>query len=183
METFSFGDAIEDVQTTKNSDIWVSYFDENMDYGLRCFDTQGLQTFNYIDFVKQSNNEVPFIADCYALNVTSNETVFIYYYSKFPLVKIEKDKDTYEIFKNIPIRGSHAFAIKNDFALFSHDYGRKGEVYLYSLQNRSKNLFYTLDQEGKSLNYDYAKGRDNKLFLTKDKDIYLVDIENILSVN
>lgn len=179
LDTFSFGDAIEDVQTTKSNHIWVSYFDENMDSGLSCFNNQGVQTFNYIDFVKQSNNEVPYIADCYALNVTSDETVCIYYYSEFPLVKI--NKNTYEIFKNIPVRDSNAFAIKNDFVLFSSDYDRKGKVYLYSLQNRSKNIFYTLDQEGKSLNYDYAVGRDNKLFLTKDKDIYLIDIENILS--
>ncbi|PFH88689.1 hypothetical protein [Bacillus sp. AFS088145] len=179
LDTFSFGDAIEDVQTTKNSEIWVSYFDENMDYGLRCFNIQGLETFNYIDFVKKSNNEIPYIADCYALNVTSDETVFIYYYNEFPLVKIEKD--TYEIFKNIPIQGSHAFAIKNDFALFSHDYGSKGEVYLYSLHNRSKKKIYTMDQEGKSLNYKHAVGRDNKLFLTKDKVIYLIELENILS--
>lgn len=34
LKTFEFDDAIQDVQTTKDSDIWVSYFDENMDSGL-----------------------------------------------------------------------------------------------------------------------------------------------------
>ena len=177
LNTFSFGDAIQDVQTTKNSDIWVSYFDENMDSGLNSFNNQGLQTFNYIDFVKQTGNKVPFIADCYALNVTS-ESTNIYYYDDFPIVKL--NNKGFEIFHNVPVKGSHAFAIMNDFVLFSHDYDGKAEVYLYSLLNKNIERFYTLTQEGKSLNYDYAVGRESKLYLIKDKDIFLINLEDIL---
>lgn len=178
LNTFSFGDAIQDVQTTKNSDIWVSYFDENMDSGLNSFNNQGLQTFNYIDFVKQTGNKVPFIADCYALNVTS-ESTNIYYYDDFPIVKL--NNKGFEIFHNVPVEGSHAFAIMNDHVLFSHDYDHKAEVYLYSLLNKNIERFYTLNQEGKSLNYDYAVGRESKLFLIKDKDIFLINLEDILN--
>jgi uncharacterized protein YkuJ len=74
LKTFEFDDAIQDVQTTKDSDIWVSYFDENMDSGLRCYDKEGVQTFDYADFVIQTGRKVPFIDDCYALNVTSEST-------------------------------------------------------------------------------------------------------------
>jgi hypothetical protein len=177
LNTFSFDDAISDVQTTKNSEIWVSYFDENMGSGLNCFNNEGVRTFSYTDFVFQ-NRDVPFIDDCYALNV-SQDHINLYYYTDFPLVILKKDE--YELYPNLSIEGSHAFAITHDFALFSHDYDDKAEVYLYSLLNRKKEKFLTTDQEGKSLKYDYAVGRGSKLFLVKDKDIYLIDLENFLN--
>ncbi|TDK61752.1 hypothetical protein E2K98_12750 [Bacillus salipaludis] len=174
LKTFTFDDAIQDVQTTKNSEIWVSYFDENMDSGLRCFDKDGLQTFDYIDFVIQTGRKIPFIDDCYALNVTS-ESANIYYYSDFPLVKI--NKSGYEIFRKIPIKGSHAFAILNDVVLFSHGYDGSAVVYLYSLRDKKRKTLHTVNQNGEELKYDYAVGRGSKLFLIKDKDVYLIDLE------
>ncbi|MBT2699178.1 hypothetical protein J7E79_17480 [Bacillus sp. ISL-40] len=89
LKKFEFDDAIQDVQTTKESEIWVSYFDENMDSGLRCYDKEGVLIFDYADFVIQTGRKIPFIADCYALNVTSEDTI-IYYYSDFPLVTLNK---------------------------------------------------------------------------------------------
>ncbi|MDQ6596404.1 hypothetical protein E2K98_30010 [Bacillus salipaludis] len=175
LKTFSFDDAIQDVQTTKNSDIWVSYFDENMDSGLRCFDKEGLQTFNYHDFVIQTGRKVPFIDDCYALNVTSESTI-IYYYYDFPLVKL--NKTGYEIFPNIPIKGSHAFANLNDFVLFSHGYDDRAVVYLYSLRDKQRKTFQTVDQNGEELKYEYAVGRGSKLFLVKGRNVYLINMED-----
>jgi hypothetical protein len=176
LNTFSFGDAIQDVQTTKNSEIWVSYFDENMGSGLSCFNNEGVQTFSFLNFALQKK-DVPFIDDCYALNV-SEDHINLYYYTDFPLIKLKKDG--YEVYHDIPIKGSHAFSIMNDFVLFSHDYDDKPEVYLYSLLDRKKQRFHTKSQEGKSLTYDYAVGRGNKLFLIKGKDIYQISLEDIL---
>ncbi|MDQ0242951.1 hypothetical protein J2S09_000487 [Bacillus fengqiuensis] len=179
VNAFPIGDAIQDIQTTKESDIWVSYFDEGIgdSSGLNCFNNQGIQTFDFYDFVKETGSVVPYIDDCYALNVTSDYT-YIYYYSAFPIVKL--NKNDFEIFHNIPVEGSHAFSIKNDFVLFSHDYDHKGEVQLYSLRNNNVERFYTLNQEGKPLNYHYAVSRESKLFLMNDKDIYLLNLEDIL---
>jgi hypothetical protein len=174
---FSLDDAIQDVQTTKNGDIWVSYFDENMGSGLRCFDENGQQTFNYLDLVKQSDKKVPYIADCYALNVAP-ESTNIYYYDDFPIVKISETG--YEIFPNIPIEGSHAFAILKDAVLFSRGYNNKPEVYLYSLQTKKVVRYKTLDQEGKTLCYDYAVGRGSQLFLIKDNNIYQIHLKDIV---
>lgn len=175
LKRFEFDDAIQDVQTTKDSDIWVSYFDESMISGLRCFDKEGVQTFDYADFVFQTGRKVPFIDDCYALNVTS-ESTNIYYYSDFPLVSL--NKTGYKIFRNIPIKGSHAFAILNDLVLFSHGYDHRAVVYLYSLRDKKRKIFRTVNQIGEELKYDYAVGRGSKLFLVKDNDVYIINMED-----
>ncbi|SMQ77864.1 hypothetical protein SAMN05444673_3111 [Bacillus sp. OV166] len=175
LKTFEFDDAIQDLQTTKDSDIWVSYFDENMDSGLRCYDNEGVRTFDYVDFVIQTGRKVPFISDCYALNVTSKDTN-IYYYSDFPLVTL--NKTGYKIIRNVPIKGSHAFAILNDLVMFSHGYDHRAVVYLYSLRDKRRKKFQTVNQIGEELKYDYAVGRGSKLFLVKDDDVYLIDMED-----
>ncbi|MBT2738493.1 hypothetical protein [Bacillus sp. ISL-7] len=175
LKKFEFDDAIQDVQTTKDSDIWVSYFDENMDSGLRCYDKEGVKTFDYTDFVRQTGRKVPFIDDCYALNVTSEGTN-IYYYCDFPLVIL--NKMGYKIFRNLPIKGSHAFAILNDLVLFSHGYDHRAVVCLNSLRDKKRKTFHTVNQNGEELKYDYAIGRGSKLFLVKDNDVYIINMED-----
>lgn len=177
LNTFSLDDAIQDVQTTMNGDIWVSYFDENMDSGLCCFNSNGNKIFDYKELVRKTGRKIPFILDCYALNVTSDST-YVYYYTDFPLVKISEKG--YEIFSKIPVKGSHAFAIFNGFVLFSHDYNIKAEVYLYSLKNKKMERLRTLNENGELLNYSYAVGRGSKLLFIKETDVFLLDLENLL---
>lgn len=175
LSTYEFDDAIQDVQTTKDSRIWVSYFDECMGSRLRCFDKQGTETFNYYDFVIQTGGKVPDIDDCYALNVTSEDT-HIYYYGDFPLVTL--NKKGYKTFLNIPVIGSHAFAILNDKVLFSHGYDRLPVVYLYSLSDNKKRTFRTVNKTGEQLKYDYAFSRGSHLFLVKGYDVYVIKLED-----
>jgi hypothetical protein len=86
------GGGIADVQTTANGHIWVSYFDEGVfgngvgQNGVVCFDSQGQPIFKYAEFAER--NQLPFIADCYAMNVVSEEEVWLSYYTDFPLVAI-----------------------------------------------------------------------------------------------
>jgi hypothetical protein len=86
------GDAIEDLQTTAEGQIWVSYFDEGVygqgpgTQGLICFDGAGVPVFTYGDFA--AKNGLPPIDDCYAMNVTGNDDVWLNYYSGFPLVHL-----------------------------------------------------------------------------------------------
>lgn len=88
-DTINLGDAIEDVQTTSSGQIWVGYFDEGVygggigQSGLVCFDAHGSAVFRYSDFVTEYN--LPYIDDCYALNVC-DDAVWVCYYSDFPLV-------------------------------------------------------------------------------------------------
>lgn len=191
ISSFHLGDGIEDVQTTKNAEIWVSYFDEGIyggtigGSGLLCFDKNGEVVFDFIKFVQTpSNNEIPFISDCYAMNVYSNNTVYLYYYSDFPLLALH-DKTDYEIFKHkafvkSPITGSHAFSIWKGHILFGHGYNGKGKLHLYSLNKKSTKSFLPVNEQNEIIKYDYAVGRKHKMFLVCENDVYLVDIRDVI---
>lgn len=91
--TLDLGDASNDIQTTPNGKIWVSYFDEGVygggpgsQQGIVCFDSSGRQIFKYFNFAEE--NKLPFIDDCYAMDVVSEDEVWLSYYSDFPLVSI-----------------------------------------------------------------------------------------------
>jgi|SRR5579859_3801204 len=89
--SIDLGDAIKHVNTTPDGHIWVGYFDEGVygggigQQGLVCFDSAGTSTFSYAEFARQ--HELPFIDDCYSLNVMG-PSVYASYYSDFPLVWI-----------------------------------------------------------------------------------------------
>ena len=90
--TLDLGDASEDVQTTPDGQIWVGYFDEGVfgtgigQAGAVCFDAEGKPIFSFNQFAKRK--QLPFIADCYTMNVTDN-AAWLCYYTDFPLVRIE----------------------------------------------------------------------------------------------
>ncbi|MBY6036948.1 hypothetical protein KUV80_09795 [Fictibacillus nanhaiensis] len=88
-------------------------------------------TFDFYYSIWRNNQHIPPIDDCYAMNVTPDSTN-IYYYSDFPFVKIIGE-NKFELYEDIPIEGSEAFAIRGNDVLFSQDYDAKPEVYLYSL--------------------------------------------------
>jgi Zn-dependent peptidase ImmA (M78 family) len=91
IRTLDLGDAIEHVNTTPDGHIWVGYFDEGVfgsgigDQGLVRFDSAGSPTFKYAEFA--SKGDLPFISDCYSLNVFDS-SVYVSYYTDFPLVWI-----------------------------------------------------------------------------------------------
>ena len=95
LRALDLGDASQDVQTTPSGKIWVSYFDEGVyggglgsQHGIVCFNSSGNLLFKYFDFAEE--NELPFIDDCYAMNVVSEDEVWLSYYSAFPLVSIRR---------------------------------------------------------------------------------------------
>jgi hypothetical protein len=89
IRTLDLGDAIEHVNTTADGHIWVGYFDEGVygrgigSEGLVCFDSGGVPIFRYTEFAKK--HKLPFISDCYALNVVGS-SAYVSYYTDFPLV-------------------------------------------------------------------------------------------------
>lgn len=177
LHSFHVGHGVEHVQVTENGDIWVGYYDEGIygDFelaqtGLNCFNQKGDLIFEF-----SFSDEVPIIDCCYALNAASDEEVYTYYYSDFPLVQIKNKKD-YQVFHNVSIRGSDAFAVWKEFALFGHGYKDKGLVYLYSTKNERTVTYTPIDEQGKILTYDFAIGRKHNLFLIKNYDIYCINL-------
>lgn len=191
LSSFHMGDGIEDVQTTKNGEIWASYFDEGVfgnsigASGLLCFDKNGAVIFDFTKFAQTpNNNDIPFIEDCYALNVFSNETVYLYYYSDFPLLALH-NRTNYELlnddlFRKYPIEGSKAFSVWKDFILFGHGYNHESELHLYSIKNKTLQSFIPVNKENAIINYDYAIGRKQRLFLIYNNSVYHLNIKDML---
>lgn len=97
LKTIDLGDGSEDIQTTGDGQIWVSYFDEGVfglgigQAGAICFDSGGKPIFKYNDFA--ASKGLPFIADCYTLNVIE-DAVWLCYYDDFPLVRLQHFQST-----------------------------------------------------------------------------------------
>lgn len=134
-QAVTFGDAIANVQTTTNGDIWVAYFDEGVfgNYGwghdeqstpigamgLVRFDGQGTKSWEY-----EPPDGVGPIDDCYALNV-GDEATWAYYYSDFPLVRIGSDGRVRAW--RTEVSGAHAFAVDGQHLLFFGGYRSQAE--------------------------------------------------------
>ncbi len=121
------GDAIKDVQTTSLGKIWASYFDEGVYgdgvgkwHGLICFDAFGSPIFTYGEFAERNN--LPFIDDCYAMNVVSDDEIWVSYYQAFPLVRIKG----FELAQHCEEFGCmrHGFAIVDGGVIFPKCYTR-----------------------------------------------------------
>ncbi len=113
------GDGINEVQTTASGDIWVSYSDEGIfgNYGwgsgedstpigtsgLARFDAWGAKHWEY-----EPPEGFDHMDDCYALNV-GDEAAWAYYYTDFPLVRIDFDGQVRAW--NTAIGGARAFAV------------------------------------------------------------------------
>ena len=97
---FLLGDGIEDVQTTADGRIWVSYFDEGVFGNFGWGEPGGPAPIGSSGLVRwlsdrrstgpQSSARPRRDADCYALNVAS-DAVWACYYTEFPLVRIAGD--------------------------------------------------------------------------------------------
>jgi hypothetical protein len=95
----SLGDGIEDVRTTPEGTIWVSYFDEGVvgnrgwnhpgpapigATGLVAFDRKGSVRWSY-DARRAGTDS---IVDVYALNVRGADDVWLYFYTEFSIVHV-----------------------------------------------------------------------------------------------
>ncbi len=120
--SFTIGDGVEDVQTTRDAEIWVSYFDEGVfgdepmgANGLNCFDPSGKLVFGY-----EPSGGLDHICDCYALNVPNDDDVWFYYYTEFRLVRLQRGQPL--SWWSCPIEGSNVFAIEEDLLLMQNGY-------------------------------------------------------------
>lgn len=116
---FNLGDSIEEIGVNKSGEIWVSYFDQSLEWrmndidssGLRCFDSSGNKIYSY---------NIRFIFDCYSMNLVSNNEIWFYYYTDFNIVRLTNKNET-GCWKS-PIKGFHKFAIWKKSILSSGSY-------------------------------------------------------------
>jgi hypothetical protein len=183
IRSFHVGDGIEDVQTADDGQIWISFFDEGVfgDHsigcsGLVCFDEEGHLNFTFSEVV--ARHPVSSIADCYAMNVASNEDVWLYYYTDFPLVRLRHYQFDRQ-WLNMPVRGSQAFAVMEDRVLFAGGYSNKGRLFLVSLKNMVMEEILPVGNRGETVKFVAAYGRGSRLYLDTDEAIYQLELREL----
>jgi hypothetical protein len=146
----NLGDASEDIQTTPDGQIWVSYFDEGVfgngigAQGVVCFDGKAAPIFQYATFAEQ--NGLPSIDDCYSMNVASGGDVWLNYYSDFPLVRV-RNFVLDRVWKSFGALGS-AFAVGGDRVL----YFQGAQILAVNLESFSQpEKLAVLDADGRTL--------------------------------
>jgi hypothetical protein len=181
MRSFHAGDGIQDLQTTKGGRIWVSYFDEGVfgstklgHSGLVCLDDRGRCLF---DFASLVGDDVPSIADCYALNVCSDREVWLCYYTDFPLVRLLDGKPA-EVWLKQPVRGSPGFAVLGELILFSGGYHRKDELFLVQLGDMKNKSIIPVDSDGTPVKAITTYGRRDRLFLQSKEVLFVVSVSD-----
>ncbi len=163
-----FDDGIEDVQTTGEGDIWVSYFDEGIfggfqysQSGLACFTGNGTPRMEFTPDISDRFG-ISDISDCYALNVCENGETWTSYYTDFPIVKL-KGVNFEKAWPDFPARPIRAIAVSRGRLLLFSDYQKSGALFLGDLEKRTIEEVEVVDSTGKQLKFDRAIGRNATL--------------------
>jgi hypothetical protein len=178
------GDGIQDVQTTADGKIWVSYFDEGIfgnfgwaeplgGSGLVVWQQDGtrLREFEATDGLEP-------IYDCYAMNVLTDQDAWICYYSEFPLVNLLDGRP--RKYWNAPATGSAVFAVGEGHCLFQGGYHQRDSYILAELgkgrEPRVLRHFELYDEAGTGLTASRATARADVIYLLSGSKLYSVDI-------
>lgn len=184
------GDGIQDVQATSTGEIWTSFFDEGVlgNYGWReplgasglvGRDSNGTKFYEY-----QPIDGLDTMCDCYALNVESESSVWLYYYTEFPLVHLRDRKVAAHW--AVPVKGSHAFAIGRGFALFSGGYDDRDDFHLFQLNPNGKARevvrFRLANERGKRIQATGILARGEALYVAHGDEIFRCTVQMAINL-
>lgn len=187
LREFLLGDGIATIQTTRRGEIWTSYFDEGVigNYGwhapvgaagLVAWNASGEKVYDY-----DAVGPVDTIVDCYALNVPSDEDVWCYYYTDFPLVHLHEKRIVAAW--DVPVRGSPAFAVANEHVLFAGGYSQADSFQLVRLaSNGMSKLIGELNligDDGAPVKPVRVVGRGARLYVLSDTMLYEIDVKHL----
>ena len=183
------GDGIADVQATRSGLIWTSFFDEGV-FGNYGWDhptgSAGLVAWNPADecvYEFKPTRGLDSIDDCYALNVESDSNTWLYYYTRFPLVRLRDWR--IESYWEMPVHGSGAFAVASGLALFAGSYDDRERCRLFELtpdRVREVSEFGLVDHSGAELVPERVVGRFDALHLLQRGRVYRLNIETAASL-
>jgi hypothetical protein len=179
-DSFHAGDGIENVQTTGDSRIWISFFDQGVfgdtalgRAGLACLDNSGQVQFKFNDLAEAG--AAPDIADCYAFNVCSDREVWLCYYTDFPLVRLV-DRQVARIWPKVAVQGAHAFAVSGQRVLFAGMYEKRNSLFLADLDTTKVQERVPVNDAGKIIRTFTAFGRGTRLYLHSGNEVFAVDL-------
>jgi hypothetical protein len=142
--------------------------------GLVAWDSAGNKLYEF-----QPGPGLDSICDCYALNVASEEDVWCYYYTEFPLVRLHC-RAIQSVWR-MPLKGSDAFAISRQHALFRGGYTDHDTYHLFSLcpdgVAKSVAKMELRDPHGTKLVAKGVVGRADTIHLVTSATLYSVNVE------
>jgi len=184
---FLIGDGIQNVQVTEEGTIWTSYFDEGV-FGSNGWDKRigehGLVAWDEYGH-KRYEDQISYIADCYALNAVNEKEVWFYYYTDFLLGCVSDGADQAKVsFINPHISGSSGFCTDGKHFLFDGGY-RKTRTYFLKEQEKPANLskgyiIQFLNHQGVPLIPFAQDYRKNRLLLCEGHLLYQITVEELL---
>lgn len=179
---FIAGDGIQDVKVDSKGNIWTSYFDEGIFgdcpigvQGLVCWNKDGKKIWEF-----EPTNGLDYIADCYAMNIDSDDNTWFYYYTEFPLVKLNSSKQIE--FWETKLRGSSSLNISKNMILMTEGYSGDNFI-LFEIKGKKLKTIKRINfqcREGielKKQNYVTSFG-SNIGFINQNK-IYLASLDEI----
>lgn len=180
---FYAGEGIQDCQVDTNEDIWVSYCDEGVfgecpigANGIVAFDSTGQLIFDsYDQYVEKYN--IPYIDDCYAMNVLNGDA-WLYYYSEFPLVQM-KDKKFHMSWNEINVIReiwSESFAVAQGKVVFIT---QDKKLVVYDLNNNHVYDSSPCNERGEQVQFVNYYSRGSVMYFQTDDTLYYVDACNM----
>ena len=186
LRDFIAGDGIQDVQVDNEGNIWTSYFDEGIlgnfgwnqpigSPGLICWNKDGQQIWEF-----EPIDGLDYMTDCYAMNIDADNNIWFYYYTDFPLVKLDNSKEIK--FWNTDGRGSSSLNISDNKILMADGY-RQNDFILFEIQGdkfmKTKKVRFK-NEENQDLNKrNYMTSFGSNICFLKDNKIYLTDMNEI----
>lgn len=186
---FLLGDGIAAIQATTRGEFWASYFDEGIFgnhgwrnpvgvAGLVAWSEKGGKLYDY-----EADGSLGAMSDCYALNVATDDDVWCYYYTDFPLVQL-REKRIASTWK-VPVAGSHAFAVAGGHALFAGGYEGRDTFQLIrlGLDGAATHIgqFELKDQGGATVKAERTIGRGGSLYVLSEGILYVIAIGDVLA--
>jgi len=183
------GDGINSVQTTQRGVIWTSFSDEGIfgnfgwdaplgASGLVAWDGTGNKLFEF-----QPSQGLDSMCDCYALNVESEQDVWCYYYTEFPLVRL-RDRKIESIWR-MSLGGSDAFAVSDEYALFRGGYRERDTYRLFRLGSAGEvellSELELLDLNGERIIAERVVGRGDAIHLISKDFLYRFDVKTAIA--
>ncbi|NNB98626.1 hypothetical protein HI113_32500 [Corallococcus exiguus] len=198
LRELTLGDGIEDVQTTSDGQVWVSYFDEGVigslvrggDASGRALGSEGLERFDALGQRQESGVSRALglgqsILECYALNVASERETWFYSYTHFPLVRMRPGQPS--TVWDSPVHGARAIAVNDTHVLFGGCYDDKALLQLYRLYSRGEQRLAPLtrviltDETGRAWQPSWLKGRGPWLHGAEGTRHFRVPMEELLA--
>jgi hypothetical protein len=163
---FSAGDAIRDIVITKDF-IVVTHFDEAACFGegINVYDYEGRHLFGYHEVFKDKAVK---IFDCYAACLIKENQIIFYPYNKFPLVLLNIEVRTQQIWETPNLlKGSNAVTKLDEKVYFHSPY--KDQTGMYKWETRSEKA----EKIGEHSSY-FVRGLPNGKFLSRNDSGYSI---------